>query len=75
MNPYDRAQALEMAEHEERQRRARLPDLQPVLARDCADCGAPIAPARLKAYPLATRCIGCAEIHETRTRFMGRPRA
>ena len=28
-------------------------------ARDCAACGAPIAPARLRALPAARTCIDC----------------
>src|SRR5512144_2669269 len=32
----------------------------------CIDCGDPIAPARLLAYPTATRCIECQETHEAR---------
>jgi RNA polymerase-binding protein DksA len=30
----------------------------------CAECGDKIAPARLKAYPMATRCLPCQEKHE-----------
>lgn len=30
----------------------------------CADCGGEIARARLKAYPMATRCLPCQEQHE-----------
>lgn len=30
----------------------------------CADCGDEIARARLKAYPMATRCVPCQEKHE-----------
>ena len=30
----------------------------------CTDCGATIAPARLKALPFATLCITCAREHE-----------
>ena len=30
----------------------------------CDDCDAPIAYARLKAYPMAIRCIGCQEKFE-----------
>ena len=30
----------------------------------CADCGDDIARARLKAYPMATRCLPCQEKHE-----------
>jgi phage/conjugal plasmid C-4 type zinc finger TraR family protein len=33
----------------------------------CIDCGEPIPPARLAAYPTAKRCIRCQEIRE-RTR-------
>ena len=54
-----------------------LMDVDAALARirsgtygECADCGDPIAPARLAAYPTATRCIGCQEAHEARP---GRP--
>ena len=35
---------------------------------ECADCGKSIAPARLKAYPFAERCIDCATKAEARTR-------
>lgn len=30
----------------------------------CVDCGAPIAYARLRAYPTAKRCIDCQRLHE-----------
>lgn len=30
----------------------------------CTDCGASIPHARLKAYPTATRCIGCQSLAE-----------
>jgi len=30
----------------------------------CIDCGAPIASARLHAYPTAVRCINCQAKHE-----------
>jgi RNA polymerase-binding protein DksA len=30
----------------------------------CADCDEDIAHARLKAYPMATRCLPCQEKHE-----------
>ena len=30
----------------------------------CADCGDDIARARLKAYPMAERCLACQERHE-----------
>ena len=32
----------------------------------CVDCGDDIAPARLLAYPTATRCIECQQTHEAR---------
>lgn len=35
---------------------------------ECADCGEPIATARLIAYPTAMRCIGCQEQFEARRR-------
>jgi DnaK suppressor protein len=54
-----------------------LTDVDAALARlsgnaygECADCGEPIAPARLAAYPTATRCIECQQAHEARP---GRP--
>jgi len=34
----------------------------------CVECGREIALARLAAMPFATRCIGCAQEHETATR-------
>ena len=50
-----------------------LMDVDAALARmrggtygECADCGEPIAPARLAAYPTATRCIECQEGFEAR---------
>ena len=33
---------------------------------ECIDCGEPIAPARLSAYPTATRCLECQRTHEAR---------
>ena len=33
---------------------------------DCIDCGIPIAPARLSAYPTAQRCVHCQDAHEKR---------
>ena len=32
----------------------------------CVDCGEGIAPARLTAYPTATRCLQCQQTHESR---------
>jgi RNA polymerase-binding transcription factor DksA len=31
---------------------------------ECVDCGEPIAPARLRAYPTAQRCVACQGAHE-----------
>lgn len=48
-----------------------LQDIDAALARiadgsygSCADCGGEIAHARLKAYPMATRCLPCQEQQE-----------
>jgi phage/conjugal plasmid C-4 type zinc finger TraR family protein len=38
---------------------------------DCLDCGKPIPPARLKAYPFAERCIDCATRAEAAQRGPG----
>lgn len=32
----------------------------------CVDCGEGIAPARLSAYPTATRCLECQQTHEAK---------
>lgn len=32
----------------------------------CIDCGDPIDPARLDAYPTAKRCLTCQRVHERR---------
>jgi RNA polymerase-binding transcription factor DksA len=52
---------------------AELNDVEGALARvrqgsygECVDCGDAIAPARLNAYPAATRCIDCQGDHEKR---------
>lgn len=34
---------------------------------DCSDCGDPIAPARLTAYPTATRCVVCQAAWEKKS--------
>jgi len=34
---------------------------------DCSDCGEAIAPARLMAYPTATRCVVCQAAWEKKT--------
>jgi DnaK suppressor protein len=48
-----------------------LQDIEAALARIaeggygvCADCGGEIARARLKAYPMANRCLACQEEYE-----------
>lgn len=33
---------------------------------NCAECGEPIAAARLEAHPAVTLCVGCAEAREQR---------
>jgi RNA polymerase-binding transcription factor DksA len=52
---------------------AELADVEAALGRlatgsygECVDCGEPIAPARLRAYPAATRCIECQGAYEKR---------
>lgn len=39
----------------------------------CADCGADIGLARLKAYPTARRCIDCQGVHEKQFAQAGHP--
>ena len=58
---------------EARQQLSALADVDAALARiaagsygECIDCGEPIAAARLKAYPAATRCIDCQGAYEKR---------
>ena len=34
----------------------------------CIDCGEPIPAARLRAYPVAKRCLACQQQHEEKTR-------
>jgi len=58
---------------EARQQLAALADVDAALSRaaagsygECVDCGEPIAAARLKAYPAATRCIDCQGAFEKR---------
>jgi DnaK suppressor protein len=50
---------------------AELSEIDAALARmdtasygECVDCGEPIAPARLAAYPTATRCLECQQTYE-----------
>jgi RNA polymerase-binding transcription factor DksA len=58
---------------EARQLLSALADVEGALARiaarsygECIDCGERIAPARLKAYPAATRCVDCQGAYEKR---------
>jgi len=58
---------------EARQLLAALADVEGALRRiaagsygECVDCGEPIAPARLEAYPAATRCVECQSALERR---------
>jgi RNA polymerase-binding transcription factor DksA len=58
---------------ETRQLLSELRDVEAALARmqsgtygECVDCGNDIAPGRLRAYPAATRCIGCQGAREKR---------
>lgn len=58
---------------EARQQLAALADVEGALGRmaagsygECVDCGEPIAAARLRAYPAATRCIDCQSAFEKR---------
>lgn len=59
---------------EARQLLAALADVEGALGRmvagsygECVDCGRAIAPARLKAYPAAMRCVECQEALEKRS--------
>jgi len=52
---------------------AELSEVDAALARlrdgsygECRDCGEPIAPARLSAYPTAARCVACQQAHEVK---------
>lgn len=55
------SEAMEVAHIQEaRQIRAALQRIEDGSYGTCANCGAPIAPARLKALPTATLCINCA---------------
>ncbi len=58
---------------EARQHLSALSDVEDALRRvaagsygHCVDCGEPIATARLKAYPAATRCLDCQGAYEKR---------
>ena len=69
MDEIDRAnelaeQSLQHALHAHRKRAARdkrNPADEPGV---CADCDEPIEPARLRALPMASRCVACQERKE-----------
>lgn len=66
----DRAQDCEQLQREEalaRRRPAPLPGPHDAEALDCADCGDPIPPERLKAVK-TERCTTCAALAEKGTR-------
>jgi RNA polymerase-binding transcription factor DksA len=48
----------------ERPRPAREEPAVPPSVRECGDCGAEIAPRRVRAMPSATRCLGCQRAFE-----------
>jgi phage/conjugal plasmid C-4 type zinc finger TraR family protein len=57
---------------------AELAEVEAALARiadgtygECSDCGNPIPPARLEAYPTARRCVACQEAAEAHRRRTG----
>ncbi len=63
----DAMQKQEIAQAADRRRKAHMVRLQRALARMdegdygyCADCGEPIAPARLDVDPSYEKCVGCA---------------
>jgi len=62
MRPEDFAQAIELKEYEETQRRAIQPKRQSLS--HCADCGDEISADRQKATS-ATRCVDCQEEFES----------
>lgn len=55
---WDQVSRAEENEREALVRKAQA-ELAPSGLTECTDCGADIPPARLKAAPFATRCIGC----------------
>ena len=57
---------------------AELAEVEAAIARiaegtygECSDCGQPIPPARLDAYPTARRCVACQEVAEAQRRRTG----
>ena len=68
----DQAQQLEETERAEAVRAATAALLGPG-SEDCAVCGDPIPEPRRRAFPAATRCIGCQEQSEWSRRLAGPP--
>ncbi|WP_024302239.1 TraR/DksA family transcriptional regulator [Pseudogulbenkiania sp. MAI-1] len=64
MDPFDRAQELEMEEREAAIAAARDLVGRGVSASECDDCGVPIPPARQLAAPGCTRCVDCQNVRE-----------
>ena len=66
MKPEDFAQVLELAEWEERQERAILPEPTQPSATHCCNksCGVEIPEARRKAYPGTQLCVKCKALQE-----------
>lgn len=60
--------------------REELMDIEAALRRltagtygECAQCAAPIPPARLEAYPTAKRCLPCQQRHEQARQRLASP--
>jgi phage/conjugal plasmid C-4 type zinc finger TraR family protein len=68
----DDAQQLEEAERAEGVRAVSAALLGPG-SEDCAECGDKIPEARRRAFPAATRCIGCQEQSEWSRRLASPP--
>jgi len=68
MDQFDRAQALDLAEHERIQTQAILPKPKMKSALRCQDehCGERIPKARREAYPGVQLCIECQQLRERR---------
>lgn len=69
MTPEDIAQAKELAEYEENQKRAISPLPVTPSAKRCEDCGERIPKARREALPGVKLCVDCQEFNE---KFKGR---
>lgn len=70
MDPFDRAQELEMIQREEAIAKQRMrfttlaaaPGIE--VALDCVECGVEIPAQRREALPGVFRCVDCQQIHE-----------